>query len=264
MSGSARAVRFYRLAFAAIAVAALSAVVFLWLRAALPAPQRLESKPRAGEVRRPAKPRAKSPTKESRDEQAPVPLITRTPRGATASPRGVVGTSKTDRPVSRDRGRVPSQPEALPHRELEALRGAPAAAPSVLPSPPELRPAPVPSETSTGESIAVQQIQQVLTRYEQAYDCLDANAAAAVWPSVDRNGLERAFARLREQDLEFNRCVFGVSSDDATVTCTGVLRYVRRFGSTLPRVEAHSWIIQFRHVGGEWRIVSVVGRWRSR
>jgi hypothetical protein len=106
----------------------------------------------------------------------------------------------------------------------------------------------------------VQQLQEVLARYEQAYDRLDASAAAAVWPSVDRNGLERAFARLREQDLEFNRCVFGVSSDDATVTCSGELRYVRRFGNTLPRVEAHSWIIQFRHVGSEWRIVSVVGR----
>jgi hypothetical protein len=106
----------------------------------------------------------------------------------------------------------------------------------------------------------VQQLQEVLARYEQAYDRLDAGAAAAVWPSVDRNGLERAFARLREQDLAFNRCVFGVSSNDATVTCSGELRYVRRFGNTLPRVEAHSWIIQFQQVDGEWRIVSVVGR----
>jgi hypothetical protein len=259
MSGSARAVRWYRLAFAAIAIAALGAVGFLWLRAALPSPQRLESQPRAGEGRRPAKPHAETPKKESRDEQAPVPLIARTPRDATASPRGVVGTSKTDRPAVRDRGR--DEPAALPHRELEALRDAPAeAAPSVLPSPPDPRPVAVPSEAATGESIAVQQIQQVLTRYEQAYDRLDASAAAAVWPSVDRNGLERAFARLREQDLEFNRCVFGVSSDDATVTCSGELRYVRRFGNALPRVEAHSWVIQFRHVGGEWRIVSVVGR----
>jgi hypothetical protein len=260
MSGSARAVRLYRLAVVFMAVAALSAGVFLLLRATLPAPQRLESQPHAGGARRPAK-RAESPTKKSRDEQAPVPLIARTPRGATAPPRGVVGTSKIDPPASRDRGRA--EPAAIPHRELEALRDAPtAAAPSVLPSPPEPRPAPapVPSEVPTGESIAVQQIQQVLTRYEQAYDRLDAGAAAAVWPSVDRNGLERAFARLRQQDLEFNRCAFGISSVDATVTCSGELRYVRRFGNTLPRVEPHSWIIQFRQVDGEWRIVSVVGR----
>jgi hypothetical protein len=252
--------RFYRLALAAIAVAALGALVFVLLRDALPAPQRLESQPRVGEVRRPAK-RPESPTKESRDEPAPVPLIARTPRGATALPRGVVGTSKTDRPASRDRSRVPSEPAALPHRELDALRDVPAAAaPGVLPSPPDPSPPSVYPAAPTGESIEVQEIQQVLARYERAYDRLDASAAAAVWPSVDLHGLERAFARLREQDLQFKRCVFGVSSDDATVTCSGELRYVRRFGSTTPRTEARSWIIQFKHVGDEWRIVSVVGR----
>jgi hypothetical protein len=276
MSASARAARFYRLALAAIAVAALSALVFVWLRDTLPAPQQSTvSRPArqyAGQsTRQPsdqtgrpaaATPPAESSTKESRDEPAPVPLIARTLPGPAARPRGPVGTSKITERAPRRRGGDPSELPAVPLTEIEALRDAPAAAtPSAPPmTPPEPVAPSVPPAAPTRESIEVQEIQQVLARYERAYDRLDASAAAAVWPSVDLHSLERAFARLREQDLQFNRCVFGVSSDDATVTCSGELRYVRRFGSTTPRTEARSWIIQFEHVGDEWRIVSVVGR----
>jgi hypothetical protein len=54
-------------------------------------------------------------------------------------------------------------------------------------------------------------IRRVLQRYEQAYDDLDARAAASVWPSLDARRLAGIFARLREQNLDFTECETTIS-----------------------------------------------------
>jgi len=108
--------------------------------------------------------------------------------------------------------------------------------------------------TSSEESRA---LDEILNTYEQAYDRLDAQAAASIWPSVDSRALSRAFARLRQQDLEFGVCSFAISESSATPQCPGQLRYAQRIGDTTPKSERHVWTIQFARAGEAWRIVRV-------
>ena len=48
------------------------------------------------------------------------------------------------------------------------------------------------------------EIQRALGQYRNAYQRLDAEAARAVWPSVDVRALSRAFDSLESQQLEFD------------------------------------------------------------
>jgi hypothetical protein len=124
----------------------------------------------------------------------------------------------------------------------------------VAPAPPDV---PAPVRVFEKESTA---LAQVLGRYEQAYDRLDARLAAAVWPSVDSRALARAFARLQVQDLDFGNCTFAVSANDAAARCAGVLRYARRIGDTAPKTEHHLWTIEFARSGETWQIVRITAQ----
>ena len=132
--------------------------------------------------------------------------------------------------------------------------GAPLPGAIAAPELPEVSP---PVKVFEKESTAVA---QVLDRYEQAYDRLDAGGAAAVWPSVNLRALERAFAGLQVQDLDFSTCTFAVSANDAAARCAGVLRYARRIGDTTPKTEQHVWTIEFARAGEIWRIVRVTAQ----
>ena len=92
------------------------------------------------------------------------------------------------------------------------------------------------------------------------YDQLDASAASSIWPSVDAQALERIFARLQRQELNFDGCAIAVSESTATAQCTGWLRYVPRVGSAEPRNERHSWMIQLERTAETWTIVRVNAR----
>ena len=78
---------------------------------------------------------------------------------------------------------------------------------------------------------AEEAIRRALHSYREAYQSLDASAAAAVWPSVDRRALTRVFATLKSQGLEFERCAITMSDTQATVSCRGLLQVVPKFGS---------------------------------
>jgi hypothetical protein len=150
---------------------------------------------------------------------------------------------------------LPAAPAIRPREVVEGLEPA-ARLPGTIGAP-TVPPVPPPSKLFAKESTA---LEQVLDRYEQAYDQLDARAAAAIWPSVDSRALARAFARLRLQDLEFGECTFAVSEHDATAHCTGVLHYARRIGDTAPRTERHMWTINFARAGEVWRIVNITAQ----
>jgi hypothetical protein len=107
------------------------------------------------------------------------------------------------------------------------------------------------------ESIA---LEEILDKYEQAYDRLDADAATSIWPSVDSRALSRAFARLAHQDLELGSCSFAISEIAATAQCSGHLRYAQRVGDTTAKYGRHEWTIQFARVGEVWQIVRVSAR----
>jgi stage V sporulation protein SpoVS len=152
---------------------------------------------------------------------------------------------------------VPS-PTEVPSEPVETMPGIEPLAPRpVAVAPPELPEVSPPARLFEKESTA---LAQVLGRYEQAYDRLDAGGAAAVWPSVNSRALARAFARLQTQDLDFGNCTFAVSAYDATARCAGVLRYVQRIGDTTPKTEQHVWTIEFARAGETWRIVRLTAQ----
>ena len=221
---------------------------------------------------------------------APPPAISPSQRAdqppATVEPRGIgpiaaperVSPSKKPRVVPkpaasariRDRERVADpEPRAIPTPIAPALPEEPPEAkkpieaiepdaPRTAPVPaPEPRGVPPPDRVFEKESLS---LAQILGHYEQAYDRLDADGAAAIWPSVDSRALARAFARLQVQDLDFGDCTFAVSANDATARCAGVLRYARRIGDTSPKTEHHVWTIEFARAGEAWRIVRVTAR----
>jgi hypothetical protein len=132
----------------------------------------------------------------------------------------------------------------IPPPSTVVLRSAPAAAPAA----------------ATERARHVAAINEVLSRYVRAYDALDANAAAAVWPSVDAPALARVFSRIREQDLEFKACLIDLVQNSATADCTGTLQYVPRVGKSALRTEHRSWQFKLDRTGEAWRIAGVLAR----
>jgi hypothetical protein len=180
--------------------------------------------------------------------------------------RDARATPKTREPAVAPR--TTPQPDRAHERALEPVQ--PLAAP--LPERPRNRVdtsllSPIPSidEGRIGPAVSpleteVEAVQRVLQTYEKAYTQLDASAAAAVWPSVDRRALAQVFARLEQQNLTLRDCVVAVSEDDATAECAGVLVYVPRVGSATRRTEKHSWTFHIQRKGEDWRIVQVTAR----
>jgi hypothetical protein len=104
-------------------------------------------------------------------------------------------------------------------------------------------------------------IQSTLARYRNAFSDLDANAAREVWPTVNERSLSRAFDRLEEQDVSFDRCRIEVTKNDrAEATCSGTARYVPRVGSRTPRVDQREWRFSLVKVKDQWLIGAVDAR----
>jgi hypothetical protein len=100
-------------------------------------------------------------------------------------------------------------------------------------------------------------VRRVLDEYVDAYRSLDVAAAAAVWPSVDRRALSRAFSTLKSQDVEFERCEVKAAVADAEVRCRGRLRFVRKVGSPTPRIEPQEWVFRMQKFGTVWKIEQI-------
>jgi hypothetical protein len=100
-------------------------------------------------------------------------------------------------------------------------------------------------------------IEQVLQAYRDAYDRLDAPAAAVIWPRVDTRALNRAFNSLAEQEVSFERCDLDIAGRKANARCTGEIRYVRRVGDQNPQVRRLSWSFAFERVSDRWQIAQV-------
>jgi hypothetical protein len=112
----------------------------------------------------------------------------------------------------------------------------------------------------TTPQLEVDSVHEVLQRYEQMYDRLDANMAAAIWPRMDSRALARVFARLQQQDLKFDGCAVILDESRATAECTGWLSYVPRVGNATLHKEHHAWTIELERTGGAWRILQVGAR----
>jgi hypothetical protein len=100
-------------------------------------------------------------------------------------------------------------------------------------------------------------IQDVIRRYENAYERLDAAAAKQIWPSLDERALARAFAGLASQTLTLQPCRIDVGNSSAVASCPGSATYVGRVGSKSGQIQRRDWTFVLRKSTEGWQIGSV-------
>jgi hypothetical protein len=123
-------------------------------------------------------------------------------------------------------------------------------APIPVPVPP---PAPPPAQSDE------RLVRAALSRYEGAYSSLDAAAASAVWPSVDRRALSSAFQGLSSQDVSLGRCEVRVSGATAQAECRGTAKWTPKVGGG-PQTAARQWRFDLKNVGNDWIITRATVR----
>ena len=123
-----------------------------------------------------------------------------------------------------------------------------ATSPAVLAAKPEPKP--------VDESLIVR---SVLNKYERAYSSLDAGAASAVWPGVDRAALARAFQGLASQRVSLKACDVVVDGAAARAQCSGTATWIPKVGGGA-RTAARQWEFELRKRDGEWEIERAVAR----
>jgi hypothetical protein len=113
-----------------------------------------------------------------------------------------------------------------------------------------------PSAPAVREEISDDRLIRVaLDRYQTAYSRLDAQAAADVWPSVDRRALQRAFHGLADQTVNLGRCDIRVQPGSAEADCVGTASWTPRVGGGTQSA-SRRWRFDLRHRQGDWIIVS--------
>jgi hypothetical protein len=120
------------------------------------------------------------------------------------------------------------------------------------------------AETSSPEALAgassddeEQAVWRTLTRYAAAFEQMNVGATVAIWPSVDRRELSRAFAALKSQGVVFDACDVDVQRTTATARCSGTVRFVPRVGGSDARVAQQAWLFSMRKTGRDWTIDEV-------
>jgi len=205
---------------------------------------------------------------------AAAPDAATTRDGADLQPRSVVAPSVAA-PTS-----TPSTVAALPPGAATTATPPTAAAATPAPAPANSTPAPIngsvtgtsevpptPTPTTTTPPIPATAsstletergtIRQVLERYRNANNALDARGIQDAWPGVNRRALERAFESLYEQNVSFQSCRIDVTTIKAAAVCGGAVRYVPRVGSRTPRVEQREWTFRLERQRNEWLIEGV-------
>jgi hypothetical protein len=213
-------------------------------RASVPSPRRPTlSSLRAAAAPPPARP---VPPPIERPEASPAPAPA--PIVSASAPSPAVAATSLAPPVAAATV-VPLAPES------------PAAPPSTPNSPPPRAvvsaPSTAPAGTLTSETRAVA---LALNRYQNAFSALDANAAHAVWPSVDVKALARAFDQLETQTFDLEGCDITVSGARAEADCAGNARYVRKVGNKALRVEPRRWHFTLQQTNDQWIIDAVNAR----
>ncbi|MGH9309747.1 MAG: hypothetical protein ACRD1U_10260, partial [Vicinamibacterales bacterium] len=179
------------------------------------------------------------------------------PRDAPVSPRIMESTSPPPpaAPPSVQPALSLPEPVSLPAAPLAAVadipvpRGpAPAAALPAVAARDENAPPPVAAVDRE------QLVRAALTRYENAYSTLNAAAASAVWPSVDRRALARAFEDLSSQTITLGRCAVRMDAGVAHADCAGNASWTPKVGGGTQRA-ARRWRFELKQNGNDWVIV---------
>ena len=181
----------------------------------------------------------------------PVAGVSSSPSAAAVSSSAPVAAASSAPPVA-----VASSAPAV---------SAPSPAPGIssppIPAPPPPVPVPAPSATPAGGLTAeTRGVAIALNRYQAAFSSLDANAAHAVWPSVDVRALAKAFEQLEEQTFDLEGCNITVSGPQAEADCAGNARYITKVGNRALRVEPRRWHFKLRQTNDQWLIDAVAAR----
>jgi len=101
-----------------------------------------------------------------------------------------------------------------------------------------------------------QLVEEALQRYRRAYGRLNVQSALAVYPTVNRVALARAFEGLESQSLTFDSCDVELRGAAARAICHGSARYVPKIGSRELHTEPLVWSFELRKTEGDWTIES--------
>ena len=159
-------------------------------------------------------------------------------------------------PLPNTAAAVPPRLDDAPRAGIDLAAVASSVPSTVIAPPPAALPA---SASSALSAIAVEQsaVLETLREYARAYEALDVKATAAVWPSVDRRALTRAFSTLKSHQLELEDCRVTIADSSATPHCRGMVEYVRKIGSSAPRTGYQDLVFKMRKLGDEWFIDEV-------
>jgi hypothetical protein len=187
----------------------------------------------------------------ARPTQPPVPAVA---EGSATALTEAIGTTAAEEDSSLVASTMPaaSSSAALPAGSTPSS--------TAVPSPTASRVTPPPPRRVDPAAAAEASVRQLLDRYVRAYNRLDAAAAHAVWPAVNKTALERAFAELSAQTLRFERCAVAVDEEGGTATCSGDARWVPRVGGQGPKREQRTWRFELARNGDDWFIARAEAR----
>ena len=100
-----------------------------------------------------------------------------------------------------------------------------------------------------------EKIREILDRYAVAYSQLDAAAASAIFPGLDRRALARAFDGLASQKVALGACDVRVAIESAIVDCAGSATWTPKIGGG-SRTEPRRWQFRLRNTSGDWQMVA--------
>jgi hypothetical protein len=102
-------------------------------------------------------------------------------------------------------------------------------------------------------------VRATLARYESAYSQLNADAAGAVWPGLNRRALARAFDGLSSQHVRLGRCDVRIVGESAVAECAGSATWTPKVGGGT-RNEQRLWQFRLRNASSGWQIVGATVR----
>jgi hypothetical protein len=137
---------------------------------------------------------------------------------------------------------------------IDPLPAAPPPAPTAVDTAPATPPTP-PVREDDG-------VRTVLARYESAYSALDAAAAGAVYPAIDRQKLSRAFEGLAAQQVSLGECEVRVSGAAARAECAGNATWTPKVGGG-SRTQTRLWEFDLQRTGDGWQITRATARNRG-
>lgn len=212
--------------------------------------------------------------------EQPVPI--ETPAAASEPVNDVVAPERSSPRSAHETATVPApreepvhaaavlmpEPSDVPDRVLVPTSGEPITLEPV----PVSAPTPPPVETATlvasagppapfaADAPPIQPPQEtfvhgVLTRYAKAYSDLDVDAAARVWPSVNRAALTRAFDSLESQQVTLRDCRIRVDGSAAHASCAGSATWTPKVGGR-EHTDARNWDFDLEKSTVGWQITA--------